>query len=72
MQTTDLQTALDHYDKALQNGFDEFWVKYNRASVLVLIGKKEQALADLKDALRLKPNDAGCLTYLKWIYSMPS
>ena len=70
MQKVDLQKAMDHYNTALQNGFDEFWVKYNRASVLAQIGKKEQALADIKDALRLKPDDAGSLTILKWINSI--
>ena len=53
----DSTKALHHYNSALENGYDEFWVKYNRGLLLVEIGEKQAALADLERALTLKPDD---------------
>jgi tetratricopeptide (TPR) repeat protein len=57
----DLTKALHHYNSALQNGYDVFWVKYNfwvnRGSLLVEIGEKQAAVADLERALKLNPDD---------------
>ena len=49
--------ALHHYNLALDNGFDEFWVRYNRGSLLAETGEKRAAVADLERALALNPQD---------------
>jgi glycosyltransferase involved in cell wall biosynthesis len=53
------EEALHRYDLALEHGFDEFWVRYNRGSLHAKLGNLEQARADLKRALELKPDHEG-------------
>lgn len=38
MLKKDMQKALHYYNVALDNGFEEFWVKYNRGSLLYDFG----------------------------------
>lgn len=54
-----LEGAIDLYTKAYEEGFDEFWVKYNRASAYIDLGKIDMASADLADAERLNSNHEG-------------
>ncbi len=49
--------ALHYYNFALENGVDEFWVRYNRGSLLAEAGEKEAAVADLERALSLNPQN---------------
>jgi tetratricopeptide (TPR) repeat protein len=51
------EKALHHYESALENGYDEFAVRYNRASLFAQLGRKQAAVADLECALKLKPMD---------------
>jgi tetratricopeptide (TPR) repeat protein len=51
----DLTKALHHYNSALKNGYEEFSIKYNRALLLIEIGDKDAAVADLERAQKLKP-----------------
>jgi tetratricopeptide (TPR) repeat protein len=53
----DLNEALRYYDVALKNGFNEFWVRYNRGSLLAEAGDKQAAVADLERALALNPQN---------------
>lgn len=53
----DLTKALHHYNSALENGYEEFWIKYNRGLLLIEMGDKDAAIADLERAQRLKPED---------------
>jgi tetratricopeptide (TPR) repeat protein len=53
----DLTKALLHYNSALANGFNEFLVKYNRGMLLIQMGDKDAAVADLERAQKLKPED---------------
>jgi tetratricopeptide (TPR) repeat protein len=55
----DLDKALSYYTIALENGFDEFWIKYNRGILLHNLGNKDAALADLECALKLRPDHKG-------------
>lgn len=50
-----LTTALLHYNTALEKGYDEFLIKYNRGLLMIEIGKKDAAIADLERAKTLKP-----------------
>jgi glycosyltransferase involved in cell wall biosynthesis len=59
IQNKDLELAIKHYDLALQYGFDEFWVRYNRGSLYAHLGNTEQAKADLIRAAELKPEHQG-------------
>ncbi len=52
----DLQTALKHYNLALENGFDEFWVKFNRGLLLLQMNERHQARIDLERAYSLHPD----------------
>jgi tetratricopeptide (TPR) repeat protein len=53
----DLTKALHHYNSALENGYEEFWIRYNRGLLLIEMGDKAAAIADLERAQRLKPED---------------
>ncbi|MDQ6862665.1 MAG: sulfotransferase domain-containing protein [Thermoproteota archaeon] len=63
----DLNKALHHYTLGLQDGFDEYWVKYNRGSLLTQLGHLDDAMQDIKRALELKPNDVGATSVLERI-----
>ena len=54
-----LQEALRRYDLAVEQGFDEFWVKYNRGSLYAKLGNTDQAKEDLMRAVELKPEHGG-------------
>lgn len=51
--------ALRHYDSALGCGFDEFWVRFNRGSLLADLGREVEARADLNRAAELQPKHPG-------------
>jgi len=53
----DVQGALEHYSVALENGFDEFWVRYNRGMLLREMGDFAAARADLARVLELQPEN---------------
>lgn len=53
MLQQDPERALWHYAQALQLGFAEFWVRYNRASLLIALGRPLQAMPDLERAAAL-------------------
>lgn len=53
MLRQDPERALWHYAQALQLGFAEFWVRYNRASLLIALGRPLQAMPDLERAAAL-------------------
>jgi Flp pilus assembly protein TadD len=59
IQNKDLELAMKHYNLALQYGYDEFWVKYNRGSLYAQLGNTEEAKADLMRAVELKPEHQG-------------
>ena len=70
IQKRNLTGALYHYNLALNNGFDEYWVKYNRGSLLAQLGDLDNAREDIKRALELKPNDVGASSVLERIEAM--
>jgi tetratricopeptide (TPR) repeat protein len=53
------QDALLHYDKALEAGFDEFWIRYNRGVIFAKLGAKTKAKAELSRASELDPAHDG-------------
>ncbi len=61
----DNQQAVEHYTKALQLGYAEFWVKYNRGAAYLGLGDKAKAREDLLRAQQLDPKSEGVKTYLK-------
>ncbi|HYX48812.1 MAG TPA: tetratricopeptide repeat protein, partial [Ktedonobacteraceae bacterium] len=65
VQNKDLELAMKHYDLALQQGFDEFWVKYNRGSLYAKLGNTEQAKKDLMRAVELNPDHGAAMKLLK-------
>jgi len=52
---SDPQEALRRYALALERGQDEFWVRYNRGALLLVLGLADRAAADLERAVELKP-----------------
>jgi len=60
----DIDKAIYSYNLALQNGFDEFWIKYNRGSLLFSKGDIRGSIADLEHAILLKPDHKGALETL--------
>jgi hypothetical protein len=55
----DKSTVLRHYAAALESGFDEFWVRYNRGQLLLSGGDYASGIADLERACFLRPDDCG-------------
>ena len=53
------QQALSCYEKALELGFDEFWVRYSRADLYSRMGEAEMARIELEHASELSPNHPG-------------
>lgn len=62
--------ALRHYNLALNYGYDEYWVKYNRSSLLADLGQIEAALADAETLQRLKPGQKDAIAILERIQSL--
>jgi tetratricopeptide (TPR) repeat protein len=54
---TELQAAQQHYDRALELGFDEFWGRLHRGRILHALGQHERADEDLARAIELLPDD---------------
>jgi FkbM family methyltransferase len=69
LQNKDLKKALHHYNLALDNGFDEYWVKYNRSSLLGDLGQVDAAMADVEALQKLKPGDQDAITIRERILS---
>jgi sulfotransferase 6B1 len=70
VQKKDFRRALQYYNLALNYGFDEYWVKYNRGSLFRQLGDIESAMTDIKRALELKPDDFGAMSVFRSIQSM--
>jgi polysaccharide pyruvyl transferase WcaK-like protein len=51
------EEALDYYQKALDSGFDEFWVRYNRGQLHITIGNNDEAIKDLRKAYELSESE---------------
>ncbi len=56
--------ALGLYTRALERGFDPFWVLYNRGALFLALGDKASARRDLGRAQQLNPAHEGPRTYL--------
>jgi len=54
---TTLEIALEHYETALKNNFDEFWTRLNRGFLYISLGNKEMAEKDLYAALKISPSN---------------
>jgi len=54
----DREKALTHYTKALELGYPEFWVRYNRGATYFAMGRNAEARADLERACALEPKHA--------------
>lgn len=59
------EQALRYYTLALEGGFAEFWVRYNRGALLADMGRADDALVDLQRATQLDPSHAGAQEVLK-------
>jgi ABC-type polysaccharide/polyol phosphate transport system ATPase subunit len=57
--------ALYHYNLALENGFNEFWILYNRGLLYSELGDAKAAISDLKHAVSLNPSHQGAKVILK-------
>jgi tetratricopeptide (TPR) repeat protein len=64
-----LQEALRRYGLALEQGYDEFSVRYHRGLLHVKMGNVEQARIDLMRAVELKPDNEGVREILKQLES---
>lgn len=67
LQQKDTKKSLHHYNLALSNGFDEYWVKYNRCMLLADLGDIDAALADAERLQSLKPTEQEAMTILNRI-----
>jgi len=69
LQNKDSKKALYHYRVALDNGFDEYWVRYNRGSLLSDLGNLDAALADVEILQRMRPGDQNVVAMRERIIS---
>jgi tetratricopeptide (TPR) repeat protein len=53
----DLAEALRHYDRALELGFNEFWVRVHRGRLRRTLGDEAGAKADFSRAAELQPDE---------------
>ena len=60
----DLDGALRHYGRALELGFDEFWVRIHRGQLRQALGDDAGSEADLDRAAALKPDDLNAIQAL--------
>jgi tetratricopeptide (TPR) repeat protein len=63
----DPRQAIKHYSIALDRGFSEFYIRYNRGSLLSRIGELEEANKDILIALELRPDHRGAKGVLERI-----
>jgi tetratricopeptide (TPR) repeat protein len=56
---SDLEQAIEYYNRALINNFDEFWVFYNRGDALIKLERFADALQDLQSAEMINPYHKG-------------
>lgn len=61
----DTVAAVEHYDLALENGFPEFWVRFNRGALWLQIGDCQSARDDLRKARDIDPSHEGVLSCLR-------
>jgi Flp pilus assembly protein TadD len=52
------------YGRAMELGFNEFWIRYNRGSLYLNMSQHQAALADLELASQLDPSHSGVLELL--------
>lgn len=64
-QTGQYPAAVTWYGSALDKGFDEYWTRYNRGIAYQQMGRREEALRDLRRAAELNPAGAGVMETLK-------
>lgn len=67
----DGEMALRHYTAALEAGFSPFWVLYNRGSLHARLGRRAEAVADLKKARKLDPKHRGVTKVLASLGAIP-
>ncbi|MFN7934181.1 MAG: tetratricopeptide repeat protein [Bryobacteraceae bacterium] len=60
----DKEKAIQHYTKALDLGYAEFWVRYNRGATFLALNRYAEARADLERALALDPKHQDVRTML--------
>lgn len=68
VQKEDVWEAVEQYSKALEKGFSEFWVRYNRAVALIAAKRTEEAKDDLRIAHQIDQNHEGVLFYMRELH----
>ncbi|MDQ6862663.1 MAG: sulfotransferase domain-containing protein, partial [Thermoproteota archaeon] len=63
----DLNEAVKHYTMALENGYKEFWVRYNRSILYRNLGDLEKAQTDIQRAISIEPGHEGASKILSEI-----
>jgi hypothetical protein len=56
---------LSPYDKSLEIGFDEFWIRYNGGVILASPSEVNKAKVELLRASKLDPTHAGLALYFQ-------
>lgn len=69
MLNQDAQRALRHYELALAQGYDEFWVRYNRGALYWDMKELEAARDELERATALQPEHTGARQLLDAIWN---
>jgi tetratricopeptide (TPR) repeat protein len=59
IQNKNYDEVLKHYNIALEQGFSEFWVRYNRGNLYLNMGNIKKARADIERAFQLDPVHPG-------------
>lgn len=59
------EDSIRYYDLALQKGFDEFWIRYNKGQLLCQIGREKEGKEELLSAFEINPKHEGIRSLLK-------
>ena len=65
------ETALHHYDRTLELGFDEYWTRFHRGRLKIATGDVAGGEIDLQIAAAIKPGDADLERELRAIRAQP-
>jgi len=70
-QQKDYEAAIQHYRRAVQLDYDQFYWHYNLAALLAKVGRNDQAIHEVRICLRIRPDCAPAKRLLTDLIARP-